>query len=134
MPENNKDIQKEPKNPPFSSLAGNEKDEELEKDLARRQSNNPTSQRLEELKGFENEFRQNFAPYRDMINDFTNRFEVETMSDVIQCQVSNDCSRILVLLKADDETSIIQQYNVADFSLCFERKLTGEHVKANLIK
>jgi hypothetical protein len=121
--------------PTLINKSSDDYEEEEKKKISKLAQNNVSMKvGLEDLKGFSSGFRSKFAPYRELINNLTTRQLVQTEFDIIHCQVSNDSTRVLIVLKEDDENTLIQQYDTEDLSKTFEERLSGEHIKAKEIK
>lgn len=63
----------------------------------------------------------------------TVRQNIETEFDIISCGISNDSSKILLVLQEDDENYIIQQNSTDDLKMNFTHRLEGVYIKAKEI-
>lgn len=59
------------------------------------------------FKDHEEGIRSQFMPYREIIEGLTNMYVKETNFDIVNCMFSNDTTRILTILKENDEHYVV---------------------------
>lgn len=74
--------------------------------------------------------RLKFKPYKDIISNLTNMKLLETESDVVSCDMSNDSTRLLVVLKTTDEHFQVKQFCTKKFQCKFSHDLEADYIKA----
>ena len=73
--------------------------------------------------------RQKFKPYKEIIEGLTKMYIKETDHDIISCMMTYDSSRIIVVLKVNDEHYIINQYDSENFKRTFTQDIKGNYIK-----
>lgn len=69
-------------------------------------------------------------PYKEIIEGLTNMYVKETSYDIVNCMFSNDTTRILTILKENDEHYIVCQFCTKNFTLERSFDLKGDYIKA----
>jgi hypothetical protein len=83
-----------------------------------------------EFKEDEEGIRLKFKPYKEIIQNLTNMKLLETESDVVSCEMSNDSTRLLVVLKVSDEHFQVKQFCFKKFNCKFSYDLKADYIKA----
>lgn len=77
--------------------------------------------------------RKKLQPYSEIMENFTHSYILQTDHDIIVCDLSFDSTRILVIMKENDECYIVNQYDADDFNMVFTHKIEGNYIKASKI-
>ena len=59
-----------------------------------------------------NAFKAHFEPYSNTIDSLVKKKMIQTKYDITSVMISTDSHRLIVVLKVDDEHSIVKQYNM----------------------
>lgn len=79
-------------------------------------------------------WKKNFIPYGSQANSLTLISKVSfTNMKIVFCLNSNDGTRYVVVLKVNDEFSLVVQYDTKSFEPVFVIPLRGEYIKVEKV-
>ena len=74
-----------------------------------------------------------FGNFQSLIENLSEQYVIETKLDIISCDFSNDCSKIIVVVKGSDEEFSILLYCTESYQMTFSVTLEGDYIKAKQV-